>query len=798
MPIYDQYEAYRHPLSDKDRMQLDYAARTARIKERHAGREGLQKVAGGYVDRTGEFTMDPLTERYVLLAWKYAAEQFTDWIPMPEEEQIGVRFPGVDPVGKYSVIDMEMAERGARVRATMESRSPEVRAYAQSLLDSVHDRPEVRKVYDDMIEASKRHRLLTRASKICHDANGRRLFHEDSCALMADESVEKYKKYMQGIEYAAGVLTGPVPQEVLDFYANELRMPLDTGLIRKAEELDTVPREVHVEFENLYDKILQRGFSDPENWGRRANEINWNELLTADEVDGMVSPYARATAGRVLDPLFRGAEERWNEFGFGPASLDRATHIIIDGKTVREKMYEDYIAVQGNAPREFDTFYKANYRRMTSEYVAAALMADKRVEAFVPDRAGNIPDEPMRITRTGYEPAPLEKVTLNAWQRHFAKYGFFKEKVAKAAEYQRMVEARKRVKAGNFAANLWMDSAMRSEKDTFFAQWMKTHEMPDQVCGFATSRTSLPTIAACAMAAVDYPIADIVDPAKLTKEKQAVGNAVMTRMSNGELDWVARVLFLGQQRILNYVDRSAAQLRLDDEKVLFRPENRTLFAATTVLFDANQEVRYCKEAYRAAAMMSLPEAERTPENGAKLAEETIDRGNCVGSYFNFARRSLGARCELASGALQRGDAMGALRDVVNFEEARRLYSEKMWGGGERKEPLCAMSRCFADEESLMETFGRANLVMDRDETYQKLVETLDADPEQQKIFGQGLISGKTQKRLSVVENAQVADGGEPFSFRLDAPDEKAARKKTLQDIDRKNAAKAAAPGGRAR
>lgn len=268
-------------------------------------------------------------------------------------------------------------------------------------------------------------------------------------------------------------------------------------------------------------------------------------------------------------------------------------------------------------------------------------------------------------------------------------------------------------------------------------------------------------------------------------------------MSNNEMDWVGQILFLGQQRMLDYIDRSAAQLRLDDEKVLFRGENRTLFAATALLFDANQEVRNCKEAYKAAATMSLPEAERTPENGARLAEETIDRANCAGSYFNFARRSLLARCELADGALPQGDAMGAVRDVVNFEEARRQYSGKMWGG-EQKEPLCAMSRCFADEISIMEVFGRANLVMDRDETFRKLVETLDADPEQQKLFGQGLLSGKTQKRMRVVENEQVADGGERFSFRLDAPDEKTARKKALQDIDRKNAVRTASPGGRTR
>ena len=103
----------------------------------------------------------------------------------------------------------------------------------------------------------------------------------------------------------------------------------------------------------------------------------------------------------------------------------------MDGETVREKMCEDYVAA-GKDLKAFDSFYHQNVREATNSYVSAALMAGKRVEAFVPDSRGRIPKEPVQLTKTGYEPSPLKKVTLNAWQRHFAKRGFYREKVAQA------------------------------------------------------------------------------------------------------------------------------------------------------------------------------------------------------------------------------------------------------------------------------------------------------------------------------------------------------------------------------
>lgn len=806
MQPFDAYEAYRHTFTEEERGRLKLAGEKLAKEAEEARAAGETVVEGGYRDEKGRFLPNALTREYARIAADYAQKQFSGWPTMPEDEQTDERLPAVDPVGKYSIIDMEMEERLAKVRAAMASRSPAVRDYAQSLLELERSDDTVRQLRADMDKASMLHRRYARASKLSPDAVTRRYLHEKSCELRVSADVVKYNKYLQGIEYAAGVRTGPVPQEVLDFYSTELHRTLDQDRVLEAADLYAQPREIHVEFENLDNKFQQRDFANPRCWGKKPGEI---ERTENPRLDRMVSPYARATAERVLDPLFGRTEDLWGDQDYKANPINRGTHIIIDGKTVREKLLEDFMAIPGSRMRDFDTFYKDNYRQKTGEYVAAALMAGKRVEAFVPDRNGRIPDEPVQITKTGYEPSPLNKVTLNAWQRFASKLGFYKEKVAKAAEYQRMIDARERVKAGNLASALEADVEAGAQRKQFFGAQIAAGTMPEKVPGgFSATRLVLSTVATCAMAEAGYPVEEIFDPTKLTEEKQRVGEAVLRNMTNGNIEWTANTLFSGQRRLVEYLDEAATRLRLtEDERSLFRPENRTLFNVAHTLFDANQECAHCKQEYAAAAMSALPEGERTPENGAKLVNEVMDRSNCLAGFFHFARKSLRARCDMADGLLPTSGAIEPLSQVVGFEEGRRELSERMWGGDPaRGEPLRPLSYC-ATEEELPIVFGRSDLVMYDDATYRHLQDTLDSSMSERKNFGNGLISGWMQKRMKIEKVTQLVKNKEGkrveeerYSFKLLSSDEKTnkreAKKTAPQEPARKDAAKA--PGGRTR
>lgn len=785
MQIYDLYADYRPELRFMDHATLGQAELMTLIQDSKRGVEWEEKVEGGYRTADGKFIPTPTVTVYMDIALREAKEQLDehDWAVMPDEEQISVRFPGIDPVGKYSVIDMKMAERMAAVKATLESRSPAVRERAQAMIDALDKDEEIRKLRREMERTAEQQRLLTRASKLCHDATGRRLLHEKGCALMTDLAVEEYDKYLQGLEYVAGVKTDPVPREVLDFFQNDLGKPLDLRLISEAKECCAVPRELHVEFENLDNKLIQTRFADPHNWGRDFYQMTRTSSFTLDEVSGVISPYARATAERVLDPIFREADALRGGSKTETYPFNRAKNIIIDGMTVRDKMLDDYVAA-GQSMDQFESYFERNCRRMTSEYVASALMAGKRVEAFIPDKYGRIPDEPVQITRTGYEPTPLKKVTLNAWERHFAKYGFFKEKVAKAAEYQRMAEARERVKSMNMAnrieANNERGCALEHQ---LFDRWVGEHGRVTSVPGhFSVSRSAGKAIAACALAAAGYPLSDIYEPDKLQAEKQQVGSEVMRRLVDNDLEWIANAIYRGEQRMLERFDDFSLHTHLDDEKTLFREENRYLFEMVRDMHDANQERKNCIDEFKALVANELPPTERTPEKIEDAFFKYDDRISGAVTFFRGAGNGFIARNVLASGTASEVYRKNMLAEAVTMEAMQRLVKEKMWGEKPGKTPLCSVSECLADPETRNIIIFAQNV--EPGKYYQKLEQQV-RDPIQQRELGRDFLNGRAQKRM-LMRTKAVDDY---YAFGYTDTDEKTAKtieqEKTLQELGQK-------------
>lgn len=441
MALYDMYEQYRDPNYTAEEARLLAIAREedAEIK----ADTQLQHVKGGVINKKdGLFVPYPLVQTHIGIALDRAEAQFKGHPAMPEDEDVAIRFPGVDPMGKYGVIDMKAAQRISVIEATLESRSPEVQAYARELLGKCTDRRGGGAFYNEYITmkmCAQKHRVLTRGSKLCMDADGRRLLHQQARGLETELAVEQFDKLLQGIEYAAGVRTGPVPQEVADHYSQVLGTGLDMEKVNAAQRY-CQPAKMEMRFQDFDNKMLQRAFANPHNWGKSPKEMAAAaDVLDMETYASAIPPYAVATAGRVIEPAFREVERT------SGGRLDRGDLIIIDGKTVKEKMLEDYTRTQGD-PDKFNEFYQKNLRQATSEYTAAALLAGKRVEAFLPDEKGRLPDEPTQIVRTGYEPSALKPEKFNMWQRHFAKRGYYKEKVARQEEYERMMAARERVK----------------------------------------------------------------------------------------------------------------------------------------------------------------------------------------------------------------------------------------------------------------------------------------------------------------------------------------------------------------
>ena len=213
MALYDIYAPYRQPLTDSE-LDLVEEARLPRaaLEGQVLADPDMTKVPGGYMHKTEGFKVDPMVRQHMNIAMARAEAQFQGWPVMPEDADISLRYPGVDPVGKYSLIDMKFEQRMASIQASMESRSPGVQFYVERLLGAKLIKMDALRT--QVSDVARKHRTLTRASKLCLDPDGRRFLHEESLNLKLDPAVLQYDKYLQGIEYAAGVLTGPVPPEI--------------------------------------------------------------------------------------------------------------------------------------------------------------------------------------------------------------------------------------------------------------------------------------------------------------------------------------------------------------------------------------------------------------------------------------------------------------------------------------------------------------------------------------------------------------------------------------------------------
>ena len=126
----DIYEQYRKPLTQEELQDMPEAERKSRLMAEDAARPdgNLRRVENGYEQKgDGTFLPDPVTTEYMSIAMERADTQFEGWPVMPEDTSVMQRFPGVDPVKKYSTIDMKFAQRVAKINASLESRSPQVK-----------------------------------------------------------------------------------------------------------------------------------------------------------------------------------------------------------------------------------------------------------------------------------------------------------------------------------------------------------------------------------------------------------------------------------------------------------------------------------------------------------------------------------------------------------------------------------------------------------------------------------------------------------------------------------------------
>ena len=351
---------------------------------------------------------------YEEFALHEAREQLRSAEDLPEDESVCIRFPGVDPRGKFSIIDMKLAQRRETIRATLCARSPEVRAGVEALLDS----SAFQELDAALTRVAREHRMDTRAAKLCHDASAAAALLLHAKSLKAGSEAAMADTALQGIEYLLGIRSGAVPEDVRNVYASVLGYALTPERMVAGRSVFR-PESLPIEYPDLSAQLAQMQSSNPKNM---SGQIPPEAELSASEIETHIRAYSRAVAMRALN-VFYDASESMTSVSEKP--VDRGDCLMIDGVTAREILRKRNPFGDSEDASAFETRYAREGHLLTAELLTGALMTGKRVEAFLPDALGRLPDTPTRVVKSGFAPEKqLSKAVLALWDGFWARQGF--------------------------------------------------------------------------------------------------------------------------------------------------------------------------------------------------------------------------------------------------------------------------------------------------------------------------------------------------------------------------------------
>lgn len=572
----------------------------------------------------------------------------------PEDPGVTDKFPGVDPRGFYSEVDMALYDRYAKLAAAMPTRPPEVQAYVGGLLNQVAAKGTVlMQDWQRMRDTSLQLRNVTRAAKLAPTQRASDALLQNARERVAAEAdFQRMDGFLTAMEYAAGLSDKAPDERAVSYLRDTVHAPIPDEVMAVRTAPAAAPDTLSVHFQNFDHVVEQQFFSNPRNWGKEPWQMP-PDITNADAGALAVSKYAAATVDRTLQPLFEKLERV--EPTSAIDSLDRGGLITVDGRTVRSMMMERY---QGD-PKQFSTWYRDNLREMTNQLVSAGLMAGKRVETFVPDAQGRLPKEPTQITKSGYEPSPLKKVTLNAWERHFAKHGFYKEKAARAAEYQRVMEGREQMRANFTAGQLFATRHTQpAVDDLFFHDYKQQHGVSSEErlikavrkdgefkpgSAFRMDRSAPVNTCICYLSAQGHSIEDIMDPNKLQAERQAAGRLYLEKANAGDTRWLAETCFKGMHALIPQAREFLKQVDMSD--LSQARENIARYAPIArPLFDVFQEA---SSAQTKAAFHQVA-AEAGTVNGVKNGEDLLTLAQNAGLIMETVENALNAPLAVAN------------------------------------------------------------------------------------------------------------------------------------------------------
>ena len=352
---------------------------------------------------------------------------------MPQTDNVLKQFPGINPMGHYSEIDMGFAERNKRCEYASRMRDPLAWIEHQDVKNKIEKTDAYKDMKAKMMEISKKVNVIDRAIRLTNNDKFVKYLEEQKEELKNDPAVKDYDKYMDVMEHYSGVKffnasaqhkeTGDMVYFLKGKFGVTSTSTLQHSIHGQVQKFSN-PKSVDIEFENFENIAnFQRSLND-KNTGKTMEEVA-AATPTISEQKNMLSTipsYIEASCDRALSAAL-------------PKAKDRADMLFIDGRSIREMM-KDEKEFKKKDPTEEEI------RKYSNLYVAAALRNGNYVEAFTKDYSGtdkSINYKPVPITAKGEDSIimkkdganELEKVTANFIERFLAMIGikYFKEKV---------------------------------------------------------------------------------------------------------------------------------------------------------------------------------------------------------------------------------------------------------------------------------------------------------------------------------------------------------------------------------
>ena len=124
---------------------------------------------------------------------------------MPQTDNVLKQFPGINPMGHYSEIDMGFAERNKRCEYALRMRDPLAWITYQDVRGKIEKTDAYKEMKTKMVEISQKVNVIDRAIRLSDNDRFVEYLEEQKEELKNDPALKDYDKFMDVMEHYSGV-----------------------------------------------------------------------------------------------------------------------------------------------------------------------------------------------------------------------------------------------------------------------------------------------------------------------------------------------------------------------------------------------------------------------------------------------------------------------------------------------------------------------------------------------------------------------------------------------------------------